>query len=237
MPPKNYLVSLFKIAAISSLILLVYSLITILIVAFIGGPPQSVAECFEILKENRMKGLLRLDILTVFVMPLYFILFYGLFEALQSIHKAASTISLLFVVVGVTLFLAAPSVFSYLSLSDKYFSATDDIERNIYRAAAEGIFAADIWNGTGPRIGGILVQTAATLLSILMLRSTNFPKITSITGIVTHGLDLLHIIAGFFLPALANGMMAVAGVLYLVWFPLIASSLFKLSDKFRIPNI
>ena len=221
----------YKLGAWSCVILMAYSLATILVVTLIGGPPQSVDECFSMLKENRINGLLRLDILTMFVMPFYYVLFYTLYTSLKNANVTLSRLSTLFIFAGVTIFLSAPSVFSYLRLSDGYWQATSEIIQSQFHAAAESILASDIWNGTGSRISGLLIQTGAVILSILMLRSSSFTKLTAYIGILTHGLDLLHIIIGFFMPALANGLMGAAGVLYLLWFPLITISLFKLSKS------
>jgi hypothetical protein len=228
---ENNPAAAYRLGFWSSILLLGYSLATVAIVTLIGGPPESVSECFGMLSEDRVKGLLRLDVLTVFVMPLYYVLFYSLYLSLRDINPVYALLSFVFVVTGVTLFLAAPSVFSYVQLSDSYRMATTEGERQMYRSAAAGILATDIWNGTGPRIGGLLVQSGATVLSCLMFRSPSFPKLTAYTGVFTHGLDLAHIITGFFLPVIANGLMAVAGTLYLLWFPMIAISLFNLQRK------
>jgi len=59
-------------------------------------------------------------------------------------------------------------------------------------AAGEAIFASDVWNGTGATIGGILIQVAATLISIAMLSSKSFGKSTAYVGVTTYGLDLAH---------------------------------------------
>jgi hypothetical protein len=158
-------------------------------------------------------------------------LFYSIYTALKNTNNTLSRLSGLFVFAGVTIFLSAPSVFSYLRLSDGYWLATSDMVKNQFHAAAESVLASDIWNGTGSRISGLLIQTGAVVLSILMLRSSSFTKLTAYTGILTHGLDLLHIIVAFFTPALANGIMGVAGVLYLLWFPLITINLFRLSKN------
>jgi hypothetical protein len=61
-----------------------------------------------------------------------------------------------------------------------------------------------------------------------MLRSNVFSKATAWVGVVTHGLDLLHILIAFFLPAAGAGLMFIAGPLYLVWFPLLARDFFRL---------
>jgi hypothetical protein len=64
-----------------------------------------------------------------------------------------------------------------------------------------------------------------------MLKQKMFSRLTAYTGIITHGLDLAHILLGFFLPAVGVMMMAVAGVLYLLWFPLVGIDLFKLGHS------
>lgn len=220
----------FWIGGISSMILIVYSLATMLIMVFIGAPPETITECFTMLNENKFFGLLRLDMLTVFIMPLYYLLFYSIYKALKKTNNdEILTISMILIFAGLTLFLATPSVFSYLHLSDKYAIATSEIQKNQILAAGEAILASDMWHGTGAKIGGMLLQTGAFLISLVMLKQNVFNKLTAYTGIFTHGLDLAHILIGFFLPSVGIILMAIAGLLYLLWFPLIGTRLFKLS--------
>lgn len=227
--PASYQIkTFFTIGGIVCMILIVYSLITLLVMSILGGPPESAQECFAILLENRLYGLLRLDILTVFIIPLYYLLFYSLYIALKETDHSLVTISTVFAFAGLTLFLATPSVFSYLLLSDKFASSTSELQKSQLIAAGEAILASDMWHGTGARIGGLLLQTGAFLISVVMMKSNIFNKLTALTGIATHGLDLLHIIIGFFLPALGNVLMFIAGPLYLLWFPLVGFRLFKL---------
>lgn len=222
---------LYQLGGLTCMILIAYSLIMMLIMVGIGTPPETIEECFSMLQENRLYGLLRLDILTVFVMPLYYILFYSIYLALKETNKELLTISTILVFAGLTLFLATPSVFSYLHLSDEYAKATTESDKSQLIAAGEAIVASDMWHGTGAKIGGILMQLGALIISITMLKSEVFNKLTAYTGIVTHGLDLAHIIIGFFLPSMGIILMAIAGPLYLVWFPLIGIRLLKLKHK------
>jgi hypothetical protein len=200
-----------------------------LIMIILGSQPETIEKCFSMLNQNRLNGLLRLDILTVFVMPLYYLLFYSIYQALRKSNQEVVSLSTIIIFAGLTLFLATPSVFSLLHLSDKYALASTDIEKSQLLAAGQAIIASDMWHGTGARIGGILLQLGALTISIIMLKSKVFNKLTAITGIVTHGLDFLHIIIGFFLPTIGVILMAVAGPLYLLWFPLIGVRLFRLN--------
>jgi hypothetical protein len=223
--------TIFWIGGSVCMILIVYSLITLLIMSIIGVPPETSEQIFSMLQANRFHGLLRLDILTVFIFPLYYLLFYSLYIALNKTDHALVTISTIFAFAGVTLLLATPSVFSYLYLSDKFAIATSEFQKNQLLTAGESILASDIWHGTGARIGGLLLQFGALLISIVMLKTNVFSRLTALTGVLTHGLDVLHIIIGFFLPAIGSIIMFIAGPLYLLWFPLVGLRLYKLRQQ------
>jgi hypothetical protein len=213
----------------AALALLVYSLVTMVILVAIGGQPASAQEAFDLLQANRVTALLRLDVLSIFVMPLYYLLFLCLYHALKETDPALAALTTVLVFAGVTLFLATPSVFSWLALYERYAAAASPAEGTALLAAGEAILASDMWHSSGPIIGGILMQTGAVLVSWLMLGSRVFGKATAAVGLITHGLDLAHILVGFFLPTGGIILMAVAGPLYLLWFPLVGRDLFRLS--------
>ena len=219
---------IFTTGGVACMIFIAYSLVTLLIVTIFGGPPDNVEECFIMLQENKIQGLFRLDILTVFTVPLYYLLFFSLFVALKNTNYGLISIAAILVFAGVTLFLSMPSVFSYLNLSDKFATATSDFQKNQLLAAGEAIWASDIWHGTGALIGGILLQTGALIFSIVMLKSNIFSRFTALVGIIMYGLDLLHIILGLIIPSVGSILMFIAGPLYLIWFLLVGLRLFKL---------
>ena len=223
--------SLYKMVGVTAVIFLVYSLVTMIVLIAIGGQPESAQEGFTMLQSNRVMGLLRLDVLTVLVMPLYYLLFLGLYIALKETHAVYAAIAVVFGMAGVTLFLATPSVFSWLALSDKFAVATSEAQKALLLAGGEAILASDMWHGSGALMGGVLMQTATTLFSIAMLSSKAFGKATAYVGVVTHGLDLAHLLVGFFIPAGGIILMMVAGPLYLIWFPLLARDFFRLSKS------
>jgi hypothetical protein len=223
--------SLCKAGGIASFVFIIYSLLTLVILSVFGGPPSTASEAFSMLQTNRMLGLLRLDLLTVIFIPLYYLIFLGIFLALNGKKNTWSIIALLSVFVGVTLFLATPSVFSMLNLSDKYAGATSEIQQNQFIAAGEAILASDMWHGTGAIIGGILIQFGALVFSILMLPGNVFNKLTAYVGIITHGLDFAHFFFLFLIPPVGVILLAIAGTLYLLWFPLIGVRLIKIGNQ------
>ncbi|MBN1886522.1 MAG: hypothetical protein JW850_00975 [Thermoflexales bacterium] len=222
---------LCTIGGVATMILIVYSLVTMVSVVVLGGAPGNAEEAFTLLQNNRLVGLARLDVLTVLVMPLYYLLFLGLYIALRRTRSAYTTLATVLVFVGLTLFLATPSAFSMLTLSDKHAAATTEAQRSQLLAAGEAILASDMFHSTGAFVGGVLLQSAAVLISVVMLWSAIFSKLTAYVGILTHGLDLLHIPLLILAPPAGVFLMAIAGTLYLLWFPLVGWRLWQLGRR------
>ena len=130
--------------------------------------------------------------------------------------------------VGVTLILSTPSVLSLIHLSNQYAAATTEARRALLLAAGEAVMSTDLWHSTGAMIGGLLLQLAGLLISVAMLKTRSFSKLTGYLGIVTHGLDLAHILIGVFVPTAGAILMVLAGPLYLIWFPLVSRRLYNL---------
>ncbi len=223
--------TLCKLGGIASFLFLVYSLVTLVVLSVFGVPPKTAIESFAMLQANRMIGLLRMDLLTALCMPLYYLIFLGIFIALKGAKRASTIIALLCLFAGVTLFIATPSALAMMDLNDKYVLATTEIEKSQLIAAGEAILAADMFHGTGAMIGRFLVQVGALIFSIAMLRGEAFNKFTGYVGTIAHGLDLVHVSILLIIPTTGNLLMAVAGTLYLLWFPLVGARLMQIGKK------
>jgi hypothetical protein len=223
--------SLCRIGGIAAFLLIVYSMAMMVQMVVLGGQPTSAAQAFDLLQQHRLVGLLRLDLPTIAVMPLYYLLFLGLYSALRRGDRALALLSTTLAFVGVTLVLATPTALSMVPLSDKFAAATTDAARAQLLAVGEAIMAADIWHNTGAILGGILVQCGAVLISVVMLRGRVFSKATGWLGIVMHGLDLAHIVGGLFVPGAGVVLLAIAGPLYPIWFFLVGRRLLQLAAR------
>lgn len=223
---------LCRLGGAAALILLLYSIVTMVVLIVFGVAPSSAAETFAMLQNNRLVGLLRLDLLTAFVyMPVSYLLYLGIYLALRRTTGAYATLATVLVFVGLTLLLATPSALSLMTLSDKYALATTATQRDQLLAAGEAILASDMWHGTGAFMGGVLLQSGALLISVVMLQGKVFSKAVAYVGILTHGLDLAHFVVLLWAPGLGTMLTAVAGTLYLAWFPLIGRRLFQLGQR------
>jgi hypothetical protein len=222
---------LCRTGGIAAWMLAAYCIATMVQLLVLGGPPATAAEAFRLLQNGKIVGLLRLDVLTVLALPLYYLLFLGLFAALRRADFTNALVSTLLAFAGVTLALATPTAISMMLLSERHAAATPEAGRAQLQAAGEAILASDIWHGTGAIMGGILVQSGAVLICIVMLRSGAFGKATAYLGIVMHGLDLAHIVLGLFLPAAGIVLMAIAGPLYPIWFLLVGRGLLRMGSR------
>jgi hypothetical protein len=220
---------LCKTGGVAAWLLMAYSLGTMVQLLVLGGQPATAAEAFSLIQQNRIVALLRLDLPTVLALPLYYLVFLGLFAVLHRDDLSYTTLATTLAFVGVTLLLATPMGLSMVPLSDGYAAATAEEARTQLLGAGEAIMAADMWHATGAFVGSILLQAGAVLVSVAMLRTRVFSKTTAYVGLVTHGLDSLHAITTPFMPRVGFLLMAVAGPLYVVWFPLIGRRLIALS--------
>lgn len=227
METNSNLKSLYTLGGVATLLLLGYVIATMALLP-LGGPPDNAQGIFDMLRENRLAGLLRLDMLTTLSMPLYYLLFLSLYAALKQIHDPYAKITVLLGCAGLTLFLASPSFYSWMALGDKYAAATSEAQKALYLAAGETILVTDLWHSSGALVGGLLLQTSTLLISLIMLRGATFGKATAWTGVVAHGLDLAHILVGLFLPLAGAILLVIGGTFYLAWFPLLARDFFRL---------
>ena len=221
---------------VAAWLLLVYSLATMVQIAVVGGQPETAAAAFRLLQEDRVVGLLRLDLPTVLALPLYYVLFLGLFAALRRVDPARTTLATALAFAGLTLVLATPMGLSMLPLADRYAAATTEETRGQLLAVGETILATEMWHSTSAFVGGLLLQGAAVLVSVVMLRTGVFSRTTARVGILTHGLDLVHIALLPLLPAAGFAFMAVAGPRYLAWFPLVGRRLLQLGERPKDPG-
>lgn len=227
---------LCRLGGVAAFVLLVYSLATLVQIIVLGGPPKTAVEAFELLQRSKLIGLLRLDFPTILAIPLYYILFLGIFAALRRVDRAYATLATVLTFVGTTLVLATPTALPMLSLSEKYAAAKTEAVRVQIETVGEAILATDIWHNTGSFMGGILAQSGAVLVCALMLRSDVFGKAIAWVGIVTHGLDLAHIVIGLLLPTVGFVLLAIAGPVYLIWFLLIGRRLLQLAKRVFTPE-
>jgi hypothetical protein len=134
----------------------------------------------------------------------------------------------LFTFVAVAVCFAGESTFSLLRLGEQYAAATLDVERAKLLAAGEAVIASDMWNSTGAYMSGILLQGSGVIISLIMLRSRSFGRVTAFSGLLGNGFDLVQHVLHPFAASLSAAIMMFMGVFYLVWFPMLGRDLLRL---------
>jgi hypothetical protein len=229
---NNPLVSrtLYRIGGISALVQLTAILASIVIMGMLGPRPTSAAEFFAIQQENPLAALLRGDlVLMFFLLGAYFGTFPALWWNLRHISPIAATFATLFTGIATALSFSGESTFALYHLGNLYAAASGEFARTQLLAAGEAVLAAGWWYSTGSYVNGILLQGSGVMISLVMLKSQDFSKVTAISGLLGNALDLIQHLLHPFAPSISAPIQMFMGIFYLVWFPMLARDFFRLA--------
>ena len=231
--------NLYKIGGAAALICAVMYLITIGVYIpanRAGPPPGTVLEWFTLFQTNPVTGLFFLGLADIVIMLLWGPMSLALYAALKQCNRTWSLIATSLVFVGMAVYLATNVAFSMLALSQQYAAATTEAEKLTALAAGQALVAVS--QGTGGQYTGMpLVWFAGLILSVIMLRSQAFGKITAWTGILGLGLLLASVpFSGYTTAGPTTTVVSVivtvsfvgGGLLSLAWYILVGQRLLKL---------
>ncbi len=220
--------NLYTIGGVAALVQLAAVLAMIIVQAVLGPKPANAEETFVIQQSSYLVAMLHGDFVLVFLIGAYLCTFPALFVALRQIDMVAVFFATLFTLIAVTLAFATEPTFSLLHLGNQYATATSQTARAQIVAAGEAIIAANGWNSSAGYMTGILLQGGGVIISLVMLHSKAFSKVTAISGLVGNALDLVQHILHPFAPSFSATIQMMMGPFYLVWFPMLAWDLFRL---------
>jgi hypothetical protein len=220
--------NLYTIGGIAALMQLAAILIYTVVMMVLGPKPTSVEEYFMLQQSSRLASVLRGDFLLLLLLAPYFGTFPALWVALRRTSPIAATYATLFTFVAVTICFASESTFALLRLGDQYAAAVSEAQRSQLLAAGEAVIASDMWHSSGAYMSGILLQGGGVIISLVMLRSKEFSKVTAIAGLLGNALDLIQHVLTPFAPLLSATIQMMMGPFYLVWFPMLARDFFRL---------
>lgn len=201
-----------------------------------GPAPASVLEWFTVFQDNALTGLFFLGFADIVIMIAWVPMILALYGALRRRDSAWAAVAVPLVMVGVAVYLATNTAFSMLTLSNQYAAATNDAEKASILAAGQTLIA--ISQGTGGQYLGMpLAWLGGLIVSLVMLRSDDFSRLTAWVGILGLGLLLASVpFAGYTTAgeptAAVSAIVAVTyvggGLLSLAWYILIGLRLLKL---------
>lgn len=212
---------LYKVGGAAALITAVFIPVQI-IVFIISPPPSTVMGWFTLFHNNRLFGLIDMDLLLVANNVLLVPIFLALYVSLRRVNESFMAIGTALGFVGLALYIASNTVFSMLSLSNQYAAATTDAQRSLFLASGQAMLA--IHNGAAFHVSYVIGSIALIIISAVMLRSNTFSKATAYLGILANAIAL-----GFYLPTIGL-YISVFSVLFLeIWYILLARRLFHLA--------
>jgi len=215
--------SLYRVGGTAALIIVVLYAIQIIVFVAWGPPPSTVIGWFTLFQNNRLLGLLDLDLLSLADYALMGLMFLALYAALRRASESFMAIATTLAFVGIAVYYASNTAFSMLSLSDQYAAATTDAQRSMLLAAGQAMLA--IYQGTAFYMSYVLVSVAPLIISVVMLRSNIFSKVTAYVGILANVLGL-----AYFLPAVGVLLSLISVVGFAIWYILIARRLLQLGQ-------
>jgi hypothetical protein len=222
--------SIYKIGGIAVILQLVVILGYSTAYAVLGPKPASAAEYFAIWQTSPLEIVLRGDFLLLILIGLYLGTFSALYMALKRVNPIYSALATLFTIMAVVLTFGSESTFSLLHLVEKYAAAGSDALRAQFLAAGEAVIATDMWHTSGAYMTGILLQGSGVLISIIMLRSDDFSKVTAISGLLANAFDLVQHLLHPFWPGISE-ILTMFMVVYFVWYVMLGRDLFRLAKK------
>ena len=214
---------LYRVGGAAALIVVLLYVIQI-IVLVVSPPPGTAIDFFTLFHKNALLGLLDLDLLSIADYALFVPLFLALYIALRRVSTSFMVIALGLGLVGIATYFASNTTFEMLSLSNQYAAATTDVQRSMFVASGQAMLA--IYQGTAFGKSYLLLAIASLIISVVMLQSTTFGKVTAVVGIVANALAV-----GFFVPVIGVFLSLISVVALLIWYVLIATKLFMLTQS------
>ena len=217
-------------AFLAAVLALAQITIEVIGVGVMGVPvPTSVDGWFALLRSYPLLGLTEL---TMFQIPVFVLLVPVLLavSAANRPNRGLTLVALALALVGIAVYLASNTVFSMLSLSGQYAAATTDAQKTSLLAAGQAMLA--IYEGVGVDVGLVLVLVAVLMISVLMLRSSVFGRMTAYIGILAGAITMSYYISAAFTPA-AIFLLEGAGLFLVVWVILVGRRLYQLGSHPR----
>jgi len=221
--------TLYRIGSATALVQLAVILLYGVVTAIWGVRPNDAEEALKLFINAPVQGFLRGDLPLLILVGLYIGLFPALYLALKQQAPLAVTVAFGATLIAVIIGFTNESSFALWHLAGRYQAVTGEAERQAIVAAGEAVIAAGWWNSTEAYISGLFLQGSGVLISIVMLRSRSFGKLTAVSGLVGNGFDLLQHLLTPFVVGVNTALAPFMGLAYLLWYPLLARDLRRLS--------
>jgi hypothetical protein len=197
--------------------------------------PSGAAEWFTLLQHNTLVGLTLLNVFDLVEYALVGLMFLAVCAALWQTNRGVVLMATVCGLAGIAIYFASNQAFAMLALSEHYAAAATDAQRAMFLAAGEALLAVNnpgaLHQGTGIYACLLLVPLAGLIISIVMLQSKVFSRITAVTGILANGFILAYFPVLAFAPAILVFPFVLSAPFRVIWYFLVARRLFQLRKE------
>jgi hypothetical protein len=197
-----------------------------LIIFIVWGQPETAVGWFNLFQDNKLAGLLAFELLFVANSVVGIATALALYVALRRVNESLIAIATVLAVVEAVAFIVARPALEMLYLSNHYAAATTDAQRTMILAAGEAMLAT--FHGTAFHVGINLFSIYYLIVSLVMLQSNIFGRVTAFTGVVAAILNW-----GLYVPGGIGLFLFTLSVIpfLAIWLILVARKLFQLGRE------
>jgi len=199
----------------------------------INPETTDILEWYKLLQTQPIIGLILLNALDIVNYFLVALMYIACFLILFKDNKIFIIFAGMSLIIGLPLYLSGNQSFNLLSLSNQYF-ISDTINQK-HNLIAAGQLALNLNNpvifGIGIFWSYIFLYLSGLLISLSMLKNSDFGKPISILGVVSCSIGLGYFITSAISPKLGFIPAISSAPLNLIWYMLIGIKLIKLSKR------
>lgn len=210
--------TLYKIAGVFSL--LSVATIVLSIVTFFIWPPFP-EQILDLLYNNKLAGLISLDILYLLAVICTLPLVLALYTSLMDVNKSLAFISLITGILGIFCLIFARPISEMFYLSHYYHSASSEMEKTAIMVTSKVL--TEQFKGTSYYFHLFFGDVSFLISSFLMIKSQLFSKTTAWIGIFTNILAF-----GMFIPEIGPFIGLVFLLGFIPWIILISFTYLKI---------
>lgn len=220
--PDSRWKDMYRVGTVSSIAML--ATIAFAIAAFfiwpykLAGAP--VSEIFTLLQNDRLAGLMSLELQMLLVQPVMVLTSFALYAALKQVNESFALLALALGIMGNLLMFSARPVNELVYLSDRYISTASEIMKSQYLTAGETYLA--LYEGTAFTAATIFISVAGVVNALLMLKSRYFHKAAGYLGVVSSILGI-----SIFIPSVGPVLSFAGTVGAVAWNALLARAFFR----------
>jgi len=226
---SNKMRNLYRIGGIAPLLTLAFYISEYVFINWKTFPASTEA-WFLLFQRSKLLGLFYLNSLDIISITLLGVMFLSLYVVLKDVNPSSMSIAAFFSLLGVTTFIVPRiAMLSLMTLSDHYTVATAEAER--MRLLAAGDALGSLGTATPQTVGFFFMSIGVLIISIVMLQSKTFSKVTAWFGILASLVTFADDISIVLAPTLSAPFMIASGLFWLPWWVMIGIGLLRLSKR------